>query len=63
MATILNFIPRKDAATRRRPDGAGPASIVFFTGVRYERRRTEEAAISGEAKGSAKPPRRRSARK
>jgi len=36
MATILSFVQRPGAATRQPPVG-GEASIIFFTGVRYER--------------------------
>lgn len=44
----------------RRPDGAPPASILLFTGVRYERLRTDlpDATGSGEGRANRRPRRR-----
>lgn len=42
MATILNFRPRQSTISRPR-EGSGPAQVVFFTGVRYERSASGEA--------------------
>lgn len=59
MATILPFAPRPATATRR-PEGAPPASILLFTGVRYERLRTDlpDATGSGEGRAGRRPRRR-----
>ena len=37
MTTILTFIPARASAHAGRPRPDGPAAIVIFPGVRYER--------------------------
>ena len=53
MATILPFvIPRRGHAPKPAPDG--PATVIIFPGVRYERRQDKDEA-------AARRPRRRRA--
>lgn len=54
MATILNFRQRQSTASRPR-EGSGPAQVVFFTGVRYERSAAGDLRRA-EAKGDDRKP-------
>ncbi len=50
MAVVIPFVPRRrTAAVSQNPEASAPGTILFFTGVRYERQ--HEPAAS-------KPPRR-----
>jgi hypothetical protein len=53
MAEILAFVPKTAEAAQPRPEG--PAQILFFTGIRYERHadpaeETAQAPRSGRAR-------------
>lgn len=37
MARIYSFLPRPASAVRREKAPAGPATIIIFPGIRYER--------------------------
>ena len=54
MATILEFraSPLRETAAAGRMVSAGPAEIVFFPGVRYERWDESEQPIAQRAKKS-----------
>lgn len=55
MATIINFDERRLTAPRRPYIRQGPARILFFTGVRYERQDARQP--TGKA-GGRKPAKR-----
>lgn len=48
MATIINFAGRQNARAENIERPAGPAQILFFTGVRYERGEQREARLQPE---------------
>lgn len=51
MAEVIAFSQRKASARKRSPAGAVEAVILFFTGIRYERREKAAGAV-----GRALPP-------
>ena len=42
MGVLLSFRSRRRPAAPEHADARGPAQVLFFTGVRYERQRVEK---------------------
>lgn len=58
MGQVIDFqLQSRTARSTRTSHGVGPAEILFFTGVRYERREPEGAAIASPKAQAPRVPR------